>query len=64
MSDQLAAALYKSIRDANEDRVFEQWHASSIAECPRAHYFKRLGIKSLNNPGAGDRKSTRLNSSH
>lgn len=53
MADQLANALYKSIRDANEDRVFEQWHASSIAECPRAHYFKRLGIKSLSNPGAG-----------
>ena len=23
------------------------WHGSSIASCPRAHYFKRLGVKPL-----------------
>ena len=47
---EIAKALYKSISAANEDRVFTNWHASSIAECPRSHYFKRLGIKGLNQP--------------
>lgn len=55
MSDQLATALYNSIREANETRTFKMWHASSIAECPRAHYFKRLGVvaPTANDPGAG-----------
>lgn len=51
--DNLASALYNLIRDDNEVRVFEMFHASSIAECPRSHYFKRLGITRLSNPGAG-----------
>lgn len=45
MKDQLAIDLYKGIHEANEVRVFEHWHASSIGDCPRAHYFKRLGVK-------------------
>lgn len=52
MSDILASKIYKSIREANQPRVFEHWHASSIAECPRAHYYKRLGIKPLALPTA------------
>lgn len=51
--DELAAKLYTSIADKNEVRVFEKWHASAIAECPRAHYFKRVGIPALGTVGAG-----------
>jgi CRISPR/Cas system-associated exonuclease Cas4 (RecB family) len=40
-------AMYQAIADSNEERVFEMWHASSIANCPRNHYFKRLGIPAL-----------------
>jgi len=39
--------LYQAIADSNEDRVFKMWHASSIAMCPRAHYFKRLAVPEL-----------------
>jgi len=45
-----SGALYDAIVDANEERVFHNWHASSIAECPRAHYLKRLGQKRLQVP--------------
>lgn len=51
--DNLASAIYNQVRDNNEERIFEHWHASSIADCPRAHYFKRLGIAPLERPGAG-----------
>ena len=44
--------LYQAILDSNKERVFEHWHASSIATCPRNHYFKRLGIPSLTKPSA------------
>jgi hypothetical protein len=44
--------LYQSVSEDNEDRVFKHWHASSMAECPRAHYFKRLGVPALNIPTA------------
>lgn len=50
--DDLAINLYQSISAANEPRVFKNWHASSIAECPRAQYFKRLGISPINVPTA------------
>lgn len=49
----LAEKLYRSIEDANERRVFKHFHASSIAECPRAHFYKRLGIEPVTTPGAG-----------
>ena len=52
MSDQLAIDLYKSISAANEPRVFKNWHASSIAECPRSHFYKRLGIAPVSIPTA------------
>jgi hypothetical protein len=50
ISEDVSIALYKSIREANEERVFDDWHASAMANCPRAHYFKRLGIKPINEP--------------
>lgn len=53
MNDNLAKALYESIQNDNEVRNFEMWHASSIAECPRSHYFKRLGIKGQSFVGGG-----------
>lgn len=53
MRDELAQALYNDIQAKNEVRVFKRWHASSIAECPRSHYFKRLGIKGKNYVGGG-----------
>lgn len=53
MKDELAQALYTSIQDKNVIRSFDMWHASSIAECPRSHYYKRLGVKGLNSVGAG-----------
>lgn len=51
--DELASKLYEGVKANNEVRIFEQWHASSIAECPRSHYFKRLGVKPTTSPGAG-----------
>ena len=50
ISKDAIVSLYQSIKEANEDRVYEAWHASSIATCPRSHYFQRLGIKGLNEP--------------
>lgn len=44
--------LYQSINDANEERVYKHFHASSIAICPRAHYYNRLGVKSVRKPTA------------
>ena len=45
-----SAALYDAISAANEERIFANWHASSLAECPRSHYLKRLGQKRLQVP--------------
>lgn len=53
MHDNLAGDIYNQVRDDNETRVFECWHASSIADCPRCHYLKRLGQKELVQSGAG-----------
>lgn len=44
--------IYKAIKASNKERVFENWHASSIAECPRAHYYKRLHIPVLSDASA------------
>lgn len=52
MSD-LAGKVYQSVQNADEVRVFERWHASSIAECPRSHYYKRLAVPRLSYVGAG-----------
>jgi len=47
-----SGALYDAISAANEERTYLHWHASSIAECPRSHYLKRLGQKPINVPNA------------
>jgi CRISPR/Cas system-associated exonuclease Cas4 (RecB family) len=47
LNNEKAIEMYEAIRDSNQKRVFEHWHASSIAECPRTQYFKRLGVPSL-----------------
>ena len=52
ISTDAAVALYQAIAEANEKRVYEHWHASSISDCPRAHYLKRLGVKPLVTPTA------------
>lgn len=44
--------LYQSIGSANEERTYHHWHASSIATCPRTHYFERLGVPHLRKPTA------------
>lgn len=49
----LTIKLYDSIRDANEPRVYKHWHASSIGECPRGHFYKRKGVPALREAGAG-----------
>lgn len=53
MTDDLASALYEGIRNDDEPRVFEHWHYSSLAECPRAQYFKRLNVPRQSYVGAG-----------
>lgn len=50
LSNDISIALYRSIKEENKERVFKNWHASSMAMCPRAHYFKRLGVPPLNEP--------------
>lgn len=52
MSD-LTVAIYENVKKANEPRVYEHWHASSIADCPRAHFFKRKGVEALSEAPAG-----------
>ena len=52
LDNERAISLYQSIKDSNERRVYEHWHASSISDCPRAHYYKRLGIEPLRKPSA------------
>jgi len=52
MSD-LTHNLYRVIEKNNTPRPMEKWHASSISECPRAQYFKRLGVPAIEKPGAG-----------
>jgi hypothetical protein len=52
MPDLLASYVYNSIADANEPREYNEWHASSVAECPRAQYFKRLGVPPVTQPTA------------
>lgn len=49
-SDELAIKLYQAIAEDNETRKYEQFHASNIAECPRAHFYKRLGLEPLRKP--------------
>lgn len=50
LAKEKSVALYQSIAEENKERIYKHWHASSLAICPRAHYFKRLGISTLNKP--------------
>lgn len=45
-----SSAIYDSLTDGEEERVFDYFHASSIAICPKAHYMKRKGIPGLSKP--------------
>lgn len=44
---ELAIKLYQAIAEDNEVRKYSEFHASNIAECPRAHFYKRLGLEPL-----------------
>lgn len=48
--NEMAIKLYQTVSNNNEEREYEHWHSSSIYECPRAQYFKRLGMKPLDKP--------------
>jgi CRISPR/Cas system-associated exonuclease Cas4 (RecB family) len=52
MDNSLSIKLYQTIADSNDVRVFTHWHASSIADCPRTHYMKRLGVQPVNKASA------------
>lgn len=52
MNNDRSIALYQAIKAGDERRVFNNWHASSISDCPRNQYFKRLGIKPTQEPSA------------
>ena len=52
LSNDLSVKLYQSVAEENKEREYKHWHASSIAMCPRAHYFARLGIPELVKPSA------------
>lgn len=52
LAKDVSVKLYQAIAEANEDRVFEMWHASSISMCPKAHYMKRLAVPELTKPTA------------
>jgi hypothetical protein len=53
MKDSLATSLYTSISLAEIPRAFDKWHASNIAECPRAQYFRRAGVEPIFKASAG-----------
>jgi hypothetical protein len=46
------AEIYQIIADSNERRVYKHWHASSIGDCPKAHYLKRIGQPPIVVPSA------------
>lgn len=52
MQTDLNIKLYQEINKANEPRVYESWHASSLAQCPRAQYMMRVGIEPVVKPTA------------
>lgn len=53
MASELTAKLYEVINEQDQPREIKHWHASSIAKCPRALYYERLGVPTLNEPGGG-----------
>jgi len=53
MRDELAEKLYGGVKADNSIREMNQWHASSMAECPRALMYKHLGVAPTQVAGAG-----------
>lgn len=55
MNKELTIALYRAINTADPPRPIDNWHASSIAKCPRALFLERMGVLPLpsNEPGGG-----------
>ncbi|SRR6266536_3049728 len=47
---ELTSKLYKSFQDENKPRELNNWHASSIAQCPRAQMYARADIPPLAKP--------------
>jgi len=47
VNDEIAIKLYQAIAEDNEVRKYNEFHASNIAECPRAHFYRRLGLEPL-----------------
>lgn len=45
MKDIHTATIIQSYIDAKPDKEYDSWRASSIGQCLRSHYFKRLGIE-------------------
>ena len=52
INNDMSVKLYQSISADNEERPMDMWHASSLAFCPRAQYFKRMGVPALSTPTA------------
>lgn len=52
VDNESAIKLYQSVGEGNETRVYKHWHASSMATCPRTHYFERLGVEHLRKPSS------------
>lgn len=50
INNSLSIRLYQAIQDANEERLMELYHASSMGMCPKAHWMRRKGIETLNKP--------------
>lgn len=64
MTTDLSIKLYEAIRDSDVPREYKHWHASSIAECPRAHYFRRLGVPALERNKPSGAKLLRWQAGH
>lgn len=47
---ELTTGLYQALKEQDEPRVMERWHASSIAQCPRAQFLQRKGVTQLSRP--------------
>lgn len=48
--NELTSNLYSSLQSENSPRSMENWHASSIAQCPRAQFYARAAIHPLTKP--------------
>lgn len=46
-TQELTVKLYQAVNAEERDKRDEHWHASTIAQCPRANYFARKGVPSV-----------------